>query len=95
MLRAQANCEAKWMPFRSRFSPIRRGRRPARNSGQNAASDRRMTSARTLRTVRISKMLNVPTRPRMETAMAENDSSAPVIQRTTRPIEKGGTFCFR
>ena len=22
--------------------------------------------------------------------MAENDSSAPVIQRTTRPIEKGG-----
>jgi len=76
MLRAQANCEVKWIPFRSGFSPIRRGRRPARNSGHNVASDRRMTSARTLRTVRISKMLNVPARPRMEAAMAENDSSA-------------------
>ena len=38
----------------------------------------------TVRTVRISKMFSVPASARIESAIAENESSAPVIQKTTQ-----------
>jgi hypothetical protein len=43
----------------------------------------------TARTVRISRMLSEPARPRIATAMTENDRSVPVIHITTMRSWRG------
>src|SRR5262249_11384444 len=50
-----------------------------------------MMRPRPARNARISSTPSVAARLRTETAIAENDSSAPVIQRTTRTMFLGAT----
>ncbi len=58
-----------------------------------------MTSASTLRIARISKMLSpCVANPRIDTAMTENESRAPTIQRTTRAslfLSTSNSLCGR
>src|SRR6266849_2583369 len=56
----------------------------ARSSGRSAANAAMTARPRPERTARISMTLSVPASSRTDTAIAENDSNAPVIQRTTR-----------
>ena len=59
--------------------------------GAHGRQDAMTTKPRPARTARISMMLSVPASVRMETAIAENESNAPVIQRTTRTRCLGAT----
>src|SRR5580765_4137771 len=64
---------------------MRRGIACTRRSLCTASSTNSTTSATPLRIARISKMLKPPlNNSRMDTAITENDSNAPIIQRTTR-----------
>ena len=64
---------------------MRRGLAWMRKSGRTARRVSSTTSATPLRIARISKMLSPPRDSwRIETAMTENESNAPTIQRTTR-----------
>src|SRR6516165_2855030 len=56
----------------------------ARRSARSTASAAMSSKPRPERTARISMTVSCPASARTDTAMAENASSAPVIQRTTR-----------
>src|SRR5580692_1021185 len=58
------------------------------SAGLNAPSATRIANPQPLRIARISMMRSDPDSARIDTAMAENDSSAPVIHRTT-PTRSG------
>src|SRR3954451_21016126 len=64
----------------------------ARRSARVAASEAMTAKPRPARNARISMTLNVPARTRTETAIAQNDSNAPVIQRTTATRFLAGTL---
>src|SRR5579859_2235461 len=53
------------------------------SAGRAAPRTSRIASPQPLRIARISMMRSDPDSARIDTAMAENDSSAPVIHRTT------------
>ena len=64
---------------------MRRGSTCTRKSARTTSRTNSTSSATRLRMARISKTLN-PTlaKPRIDTAMTENESNAPTIQKTTR-----------
>src|SRR6476619_8215423 len=64
----------------------------ARRSARVAASEATTAKPRPARNARISMTLNVPARTRTETASAQNDINAPVIQRTTATRFLAGTL---
>src|SRR4051812_9426636 len=64
----------------------------ARRLARVAASDAMTAKPRPARNARISMTLNVAARTRTETAIAQNDSNAPVIQRTTATRFLAGTL---
>src|SRR5262249_58272233 len=61
-------------------------------AGLNAPSASRIASPPPLRIASISMMRSVPANARIDTAMAENDNSAPVIHRTTRTRSRRRTL---
>src|SRR5689334_22045326 len=67
----------------------------ARRSARSVASAAMISNPRPERTARISMTLSRPASTRTETAMAENASRAPVIQRTTRASGGRVTIGFR
>src|SRR5215475_8929009 len=81
---AHRNCAPKWMVLRVTCSARRRAESARMCAGLNAASASRIASPPPLRIASISMMRSVPANARIDTAMAENDNSAPVIHRTTR-----------
>src|SRR5215470_5906285 len=81
---AHRNCAPKWMVLRVRCNARRRAESARMCAGLNAPSASRIANPPPLRMARISMIRNVPESARIDTAMAENDNSAPVIHRTTR-----------
>src|SRR5437667_5743499 len=65
---------------------MRRGLREGRSSGRTRTSTSRIANPAALRMHRVSSALKTFESARIETAIAENDSSAPTIQNTTLPI---------
>ena len=64
---------------------MRRGSACTRKFGRTVSRTASTSKATPLRMARISKMLKPPrANSRIDTAMTENDSNAPTIQRTTR-----------
>jgi hypothetical protein len=63
-----------------------------RRSARAAAKVAMTTKPRPERTARISMTLSVSASARMDTAIAENESNAPVIHRTTRTRCLGATI---
>ena len=66
------------------MQPQRRVRIARRRIGMHRQDREDDSKPVPLRTARISKMLSAPASTRIATAISENDSSAPVIQRMTR-----------
>src|SRR3954470_1720875 len=64
----------------------------ARRLARVDASEAMTAKPRPARNARISMTLNVPASTRTETAIAQNDSNAPVIQRTTATRFLAGTL---
>ena len=81
---AQQYCAPKWITLRSKFSGIRRGRTSGRRSARVPKSVSIINRPTPLRMLRISKMFSLPASMRIDTAIAENERSVPVIQKTTR-----------
>src|SRR5215470_13376362 len=83
---AHRYCPPRCTVLRKMCSGICRLKIVARRSARAAARASMTIRPRPARTARISMTLSVPARKRIDTAIAENDSSAPVIHRTTRTI---------
>src|SRR5215475_124335 len=81
---AHRNCEPKWMMLRVTCNARRRAESARMCAGLSAPSAKRIANPAPLRIASISMMRSVPASARIDTAMAENDNSAPVIHRTTR-----------
>ena len=81
---AQQYWAPKWIKLRSKFSGIRLGRTSGRRSARAVKSVSTINRPVPLRILRISKMFSLAASIRMDTAIAENESSVPVIQKTTR-----------
>src|SRR5258707_12375660 len=81
---ANRNCEPKWMVLRVTCNATRRAETARMCAGLSAPSASRIANPPPLRIASISMMRSVPASARIDTAMAENDNSAPVIHRTTR-----------
>src|SRR3984893_3593317 len=80
------------MVLRTRCSPRRRAESARMNAGRKAPSANRIANPQPLRIANISMMRRVPDNARTDTAMAENDSRAPVIHRTTRTRSRWRTL---
>src|SRR5262249_36968526 len=89
---AHRNCAPKWMGLRVTCSARRRAESARRCAGLNTPSASRIANPPPLRIASISMMRSVPANARIDTAMAENDNSAPVIHRTTRTRSRRRTL---
>src|SRR5215471_4895694 len=81
---AQRYCAPRWTVLRKTCSGRCRLKTVDRRSARTAARVAITTKPRPARAARISMTLNVSASTRTETAIAENASNAPLIQRTTR-----------
>src|SRR5882762_3326567 len=89
---AHRNCEPKWMVLRVTCNARRRAESARMCAGLNAPTASRIANPPPLRIASISMMRSVPESARIDTAMAENDNSAPVIHRTTRTRSRRSTL---
>src|SRR5712672_2651483 len=83
-LDAQRYWEVKWIELRKRCKPRRRSPRVRPSSGRKPHTQPMIARPIAARDVSISMMVSAPARLRIEIAITQNDSSVPVIQRTTR-----------
>src|SRR5262252_1634734 len=81
---AHRNCAPKWIALRMKCNTRRRVVRARMSAGFNAPNTSSKARPPPLRMASISSMCSFADSIRIDTAIAENDSSAPVIHKTTR-----------